>query len=314
MRLFGLFLIALLWAQSAAADGHQPTVQGYRIFEGDPMVDYRVSNCTGTFGFGLLTYGTGGDAIRVSDFCLLEDQGLMVAAESLGGLQLTEQGPTGRAFEVLNSGPDPFQRNRVRLSPDENTAGCTPEPLMSVEYVLPNAAAIAAQPNPGFAMLQGYTIPATSLRPAKSQGEVLVGLRHVTQGELTPKTMGLGVVSLGGDVYGTANFSTEGGTMLFERTGGHAYGQATGGLNFKFTDDGGFVAGGMLSATSLRVAGHAPDDMVSLEATIPYVRGHILGSTGSEMLGYGYATGHYVDASGARHAFRASVYVISCLR
>lgn len=314
MRLLGLFLVALIWAQSASAEGHQPTVLGYRVFDGDPMVDYRVSNCTGTFGFGLLTYGTAGDIVRVSDFCLLEDQGVMISAESVGGLQLTEQGPTGRGFEVLGSATDPYQRNRVRLSPDENTAGCTPEPVMSVEYVLPNATAIAAQPNLGFAMLQGYTIPATSLRPAKPQGEVLVGLRNVTQGELAPKTMGLGITGLGGDLYGTANFTGTDGSMLFERTGGHAYGEASGGLNFKFTNDGGFVAGGMLSARSIRVAGHAPGDMVSLEATIPYVRGHILGTTGTELLGYGYATGHYVDASGLRHAFRASVYVISCLQ
>lgn len=314
MRLLICFAMSLLWSLTALADSHQPSVLGYRVFEGDPMVDYRVTNCTGTSGFGLLTYGTTGDIVRVSDFCLLEDQGLMIAAESVGGLQLTEQGPTGRGFEVLASGNDPFRRNRVKLNPNENTGGCTPEPVMSVEYVLPNAAAIAAQPNLGFAMLQGYTIPATALRPAKPQGEVLVGLRNVTQGELASKTMGLGVIGLEGDLYGTANFTQDGGSMLFERTGGHAYGQATGGLNFKFTDDGGFVAGGMFSATSIRVAGHAPDDMVSLEATIPYMRGHILGSAGTEMLGYGYATGHYVDASGKRHAFRSSAYLISCLR
>lgn len=313
--IFFRFLAALIISvQLAHAQGSEPQVVGQPVLGGDPLIDYRITDCDGTRGYGLLTQGTLGRIIRLSDVCLLESRGSVAAGVSINGLQLTKQSPNGRAFEDLTSGDDEYSRNRISIYPDGNAPGCTPETVENFEFVLPNGPNLSGGQNGDFTMLQGYTLPATKPLPKRESAEVLIGLRNLTQGELAAETMPAGIVNAIGDMYGQATFGHNSGTLHITKGGGYFWGGAVGELSFKFSGDGGFTASGTFSAKSIRIAGHQPHEMVTISGSIPYMRGHVVGSDGAELLGYGLATGTYLDASGAIHEFRASTYLISCMK
>lgn len=54
--------------------------------------------------------------------------------------------------------------------------------------------------------------------------------------------------------------------------------------------------------------------MVKTEGQIVHFRGHILGSNGTGMLGYGIAEGKVTDASGDVHDYQAYAYLLACLK
>ena len=303
--------VFLAFSTAVLAD---PAVVETRPIPGDPFGDYRISDCSGTRGFGLMTYDADGKVFRLSDLCVLEDSGGLHAVESLRGLQLTKKSRNGRAFEDLASGKSEYQRNAVIFLPNENAPGCSPEPVESIHVNLPNRSVIQAVNDASFAMLQGYTIPATSSNLGDAERQILFGIRSVTQGEMQPKSIQSPNINAFGDMYGTAVFNGSTGTLQVESGGGYRYGAAEGSLIFEVTEDGEFTASGSFSAKSNRIAGHEPYDMVSITGELKYMRGHVLGSDASQMLGYGLVIGTYRDANGQQHRFRASAYLISCAK
>ena len=100
--------------------------------------------------------------------------------------------------------------------------------------------------------------------------------------------------------------------MTISKGYGHNYGDAGGNLEIQLVGNGEFQAKGKFAAKSARIVGHEPHEMVTISGDIPYMRGHILGSNGAEMLGYGLVVGTYDDASGQTHSYRAIAHFISC--
>lgn len=289
----------------------QNAIQDVQPVPNDPFQDHIINGCEGTQGFGVLTYGTTAEtAIRLSDICILEEQGAVVAAESVSDLTLTRQGEAGRSFEDLTTGKPEYQRDTVNLT---SVGGCTAERIESIEYVLHDDS-VSRFSNEDFAMLQGYTTSHTAPRPAADRAEVLFGLRNITQGELEERSMPLGIHKAQGDTYGEAIFTGDRGTLTIQNGGGHTYGESSGTLEFEFTGDGSFLASGDITVSSNRIAGHAPIEMVNLSGSIPYMRGHVLGSDGKGLAGYGLFVGSYIDASGATHNIRASAYLRACMQ
>ena len=140
---------ALLWGivipGAGIAQGTLPDVVPNKPIPGDPMIDYRIEACSGTYGFGPYLYAPSDHIIRFSDFCLLEDQGVALAAEELSGLTLTKDGPNFRLFEDLPSGDERYARNNVSFLFGEGTEECeSSEPRNAFEYTIPNAEALRA--------------------------------------------------------------------------------------------------------------------------------------------------------------------------
>lgn len=265
---------------------------------GDPFVDNRIEVCEGTAGFGLLTYGTLSEDIHLTDMCIEEDAGTVLAGESVTSLTLAKEIDGARSYEDLSSGADEYQRNRIRFTADEYTGGCT-EGTQSIEYVVLDGA--IQRPGFDFAMTKGYTTSETFPLSGPKQSEMLLGIRDAS------------VPDIFGDTFGTLIISETGGQYTVGKGSGYQFGEATGGLTFDLSEDGTFIASGSLAVKSARLAGHAPHEMTSLEGQIPYMRGHVLGKGSQMMLAYGLFVGTYQDASGQTHDLRASTYLISCL-
>lgn len=89
-------------------------------------------------------------------------------------------------------------------------------------------------------------------------------------------------------------------------------GEADGMLNLSVDEDGDVFLSGEFSYKSRRLAGHHPDEWVTMKGAIPYARGHFLGEDGVLLKAYGLAKGTYLDASGQEHSFRSSAYLVHC--
>ena len=83
-------------------------------------------------------------------------------------------------------------------------------------------------------------------------------------------------------------------------------------LNLSVDEDGDVFLSGEFSYKSRRLAGHHPDEWVTMKGAIPYARGHFLGEDGVLLKAYGLAKGTYLDASGQEHSFRSSAYLVHC--
>jgi hypothetical protein len=304
---------ALLFASCLAIASAQATTET-RPLQDDPLVDTRFESCAATRGFALLPYSTPeGGTIRLSDICLDEDNGRIASAETRDGFTLVEKSRNGRAWEVLDSGEDQYTRLRVQLVPDEDTPGCTAEGLYSLAYHIPHAKDLRVD-GAMFLHASGYTIPATSAKPMHPKADaVLLSIRHFSQADL-PRTAPNHELPPSADMFGTLSFTDTGATFSIVEGGGYTVGEAGGEIALSVDQTGEVRATGHFKAKSQRLAGHEPHEWVSMQAEIPYLRGHILGKDGIQMKSFGVVRGSYVDASGQEHAFHASARLVACFK
>ena len=108
-----LAIACLLTPTASVPQSSLPNVTPVKPLPGDPLVDHQISDCSGIFGFGAYLYDTLDHIIQLSDFCLLENKGVAVAAETISGLQLTSDGADSQLYEVLSTGDDRYSRNSV---------------------------------------------------------------------------------------------------------------------------------------------------------------------------------------------------------
>lgn len=275
------------------------------------IIDYRLSACSGIRGFGGLTYSNSGRTV-LTDFCLDESTGEFLSAEPLSGLELTADSRNGRKFEDLSSGSSFYERNHVQIIPDENIPGCTPEPIESVHASIQSP---KSQDIPGqnFGHMIGYTHANTAPIPGVSRAKILLGFRSVAPDPSKAATFRT-IPSAQGDLLATAVFEEGKGTITVTEGGGHTYGNANGSFSLSFPGDGTFTLTGSFSAQSLRIKGHEANEMIRTQGDILHFRGHVQGSDGSGLVGYGIAEGEVTDASGKTHDYQAKAYLLSCTK
>ncbi|MBL4646038.1 MAG: hypothetical protein COA52_17050 [Hyphomicrobiales bacterium] len=282
---------------------------------GLPIYNYRIDNCPGILGFGKLYYSNDYATKSISDICILEQEGRVLGAEPLERLELTKKGRNGRAYEDLASGSSDYDRNSIKILPDENAPGCVQETVESF-HLLRKDTPVSNSSNAGTSFMIGYTIPATAPLPKAKTAEIWFGLRDISRGRIDGDTAKMGTFEPSndfGDFIGKAQFSDSGGEITLEEGGGYQYGDVSGKLLVQFDNLGGFTLEGSFSAKNLRLAGFEPGEFKQLSGDLLRFRGHILGSDGAEMLGYGLARGVVVDEAGKSHDFLATAYIISCM-
>ncbi len=294
---------------------NDPSLRAEEPAPGLPAHDYRIEDCQGTLGFGKLYYSSDDATKSISDICILEAEGRVLGAEPLESLELTKKGRNGRAYEDLASGSTDYDRNSIKILPDENAPGCAKETVESF-HLLRKDSPVSNRASAGAAFMEGYTIPATSPVPKAKTAEIWFGLRNVSRGRINggnADTKSFKASSDFGDFIGKAQFSDNGGDITLEEGGGYRFGEVSGKLAVQFDDLGGFTLEGSFSAENLRLAGFEPGEFKQLSGDLLRFRGHFLGSDGAEMLGHGLARGVVVDEAGKTHDFLANAYIISCM-
>ncbi|MEL7459520.1 MAG: hypothetical protein AAFX45_12740 [Pseudomonadota bacterium] len=276
---------------------------------GLPILDFRIENCTGQVGFGLLVYGTLATAHHLTDLCFAEDTGLVVTGEVSRNLTITSDGRNGRVFEDLSMGPDQYSRNHIHFTDDQNAPGCVEDAIESFEYVVLNPSGYEGFTggDTNFAYTIGYTIPATTNMPFASSAEVLLGVRNILLTDTFEHA------TADGDMYAQVNFDGPDGTLEIIEGAGYQFGDANGTLTIQIGATGEIDVVGSFVAQSNRIAGQQPSDMSVLEGEVLHFRGHLLGAEGGQILGYGVVAGTLTEVSGTERPFRASTYLISCL-
>lgn len=277
------------------------------------IVDYKVSECDGLLGFGRIHYRKPLNVI-LTDFCFDEETGNFYSAEPLVGLELTAKSRNGRVYEDLASGNSEYTRKHVKIIPEENLPGCMPEPAESVhaKFNAPQSAEGKGQRHGYFI---GYTFPTTAAQVGADKGDIYFGLRLIgpdPSGKATFRTGG--IENAIGDFLSTAVFDGDSGTITINEGAGYNFGEASGTMSMTFPGDGTFNLTGTYAAKSLRLKGHKPNEMVETKGEVKYFRGHVMGSDGSGLLGYGIAEGQVTDASGKVHDYQAMAYLLSCVK
>lgn len=315
LRNFIIFLLFI--ATPAVAD---PKLTETHPIKGDPFIDYRISDCSGTRGMGMFYYLTtgsnGGNVAEISDFCLDETIGHMLASEEIDGLTLVKKGKSVRQFELLDGESNDYSRVSIRIASDEVSLAC----LSSITgseftfYHIPNPKYIKRNSNSSQAIFTGFTIGKTSENTLRvnSGGKHQISISPISQDSNrhldTDSKLEGGVVQM----LGALTFNDGAGTLKINEPDFESTGEVQGSLTITGGADGAVQMNGTFKIKSARLAGHHPKEWVSMEGTISYMRGQILGDNGEALQAYGLATGSYTNASGETHSMRAYVSLNSC--
>jgi len=305
----GAFVVISTLAATAQAE---PVIRETKPIDGDIFRDYRISGCEETKAMAAFRYQTAqGDVLALSDICLDEEEGEIVAIEDASGLTLVEKTNDARAYEILSSGSDRYSRVRIAFDPDEEAPGCGADQdvFHSIHYDIPNKAYISANKDAFAVAGKGSSVEARSATPQKTTASgVYLGLR--------PLSIDGGPIKVHANIYADAygDFAMKGevGNITLNKGDDNWVGEADGTLRVSVDEHGYVFMGGGFSYKSRRLAGHHADEWVTMKGTIPYARGHFLGEDGVLLKAYGLAKGTYVDASGREHSFRSLAYVIGC--
>ncbi|POF27935.1 hypothetical protein [Roseibium marinum] len=312
MKISKALIPLTLFCASFHIPANAQMIDAKKPVSGDPLIDHRIDNCEGTKGFGWLKYDPSGK-VQLSDLCLNEETGTVVAAETLTDLELTAKSRNGRKFEDLASGASEYQRDRIEITGDQNAPGCTQDNVESLQFWVNNSSVKQVQ-GERTAWIHGYTVPATSAKPMKPTAKLVFGLRNITQTDTGSNTFPNGLIKNGdGDIYGDASFSDTDGSVSLTEGGGYNYGEVGGELSVIFPGNGEFTMSGSFVVKNQRLKGHEANEMIQISGDIVYFRGHVLGSSGEQLLGYGIVKGKLLDASGRVHSYRSTAYVISCM-
>ncbi len=317
--MLGVISLTLLFtAGLAAAD---PVLTETRPVAGDPLLDFRISGgCTGTFGMTTYHYYTPerGRTLVLSDLCLDEENGILLSAEENADFQLVSRSDSGRKFEILDSKKSEYDRYNIVLSSDTDGWACPYDVTQSYwYYYFLGRGSPSRFPDRDLHLAQGYTIGATSDEVKADPA----GLRHeVSFIPLSIDGHDLDWANSGGPHLASfmasskISWGNDRGQLVLIEGDGNKAGDVEGKLDIKSQGDGEVMLSGSLTAANARLAGHSPKEWVSIEASVPYMRGHILGDDGAALYASGLTVGTYKDASGGTHSFRANLILYGCFR
>ncbi|WP_306030049.1 hypothetical protein [Stappia sp. MMSF_3263] len=315
--MLGVISLALLFPTGpTAAD---PVLTETRPIDGDPLRDFRISDCIGTFGMASYHYYTRekGRTLVLSDLCLDEENGILLSAEEKAGFQLVSNSDSGRKFEILGSGKNEYDRYNIVLSSEDGSA-CPYEASKSYWYhYFLGRGSSSRFPDQDLHFAQGYTIDDTSDAVKVTSGS---STHEVSFIPLSIDGRDLDWANAGGPhlasfmASGKISWSNDQGQLVLVEGDGNKAGEVEGELDITGQGNGEVMLNGKLAATNARLAGHSPKEWVSMEANIPYMRGHILGDKGTALYASGLAVGTYVDASGEKHSFRGNLHLYGCFR
>jgi len=315
--MLGVISLALLFPTGpAAAD---PVLTEIRPIDGDPLRDFRISDCIGTFGMASYHYYSRekGRSLVLSDLCLDEENGILLSAEEKAGFQLVSKSDSGRKFEILGSGKNEYDRYNIVLSSEDGWA-CPYEASKSYWYhYFLGRGSSSRFPAQDLDFAQGYTIEDTSdavkLASESSTHEVSFIPLSIDGRDLDWANEG-GPHLASFMASSKISWSHDRGRLVLVEGDGSKAGDVEGELDIKSQGNGEVMLSGKLVAANARLAGHSPKEWVSMETKIPYMRGHILGEGGAALYASGLAVGTYVDASGDKHNFRGNLLLYGCFR
>ena len=249
---------------------------------------------------------------ELSDFCLDEEALTLLSSEPRAGFALAEDGANGRAFEVLESGNDRFSRVRIDFANELRCGAQLTE--NSVNYAVPDGN-LARNEETLFLYARGFTVANTALtaRDLFDTETTLLSIRDFSVRRIDPATTETALLPEGADMRGVFAASGRQGSLDITSGNGFWVGDATGSLDFTVEGDGDVIGAGKFTAKNQRLVGQEPHDWVTMTADIPYLRGYVLGATGSVVMAYGMVRGSYVDANDRTHQFEASATFSACV-
>ncbi len=306
-RYLAIFLITGFFSNAALAES---TITETQPIAGDPFRDFRIEGCSGTRAFGLMRYSQyGPDEIALTDICLDEDLESLQSVQPAKNLTLVGKDNGGYALEVLESGNDKYSRVRIEFL-DGADGGCLLSDIGShvVLYNVPRQYLAHHQQSIG-ANLEGYSIGATAPAPATSTAKNVVF--YLRPSDIDGKGANT-YASLNVAALGTFSFNDGSGHISLDTGDGYSVREPKGQLSVTVMPNGELQLIGDFAFQNRRLAGHHPEEWVTLEGQLIYMRGHFLGPKGNYMKGFGFARGTYVDASGKSHSFSAGAGLYKC--
>lgn len=308
-------LVAAFFASSAAAE---PTVIETQPIEGDAFRDFRIDECGDTYGMVTYHYYSqnSGTSFELSDFCLDEEGGVLLSSEERGGFELVAKGRNGRRFEDLSSGDDEHSRYSIELNTYESIWGCSQPDINSHTFQYRTGKGRSRRfPDHYLTFSSGYTIDKMS---GDFENASSLDQQYVIFMPLSVDGREWDVAAADGSLIshftGTSaiSFDSGEGVLSFIEGDGSDAGEMGGSLNVVREGVGGIFLSGNITASNARLAGHQPTEWISLNADVPYMRGHILGKNGEVLHASGLVIGNFEDASGASHTFRANLLLFGC--
>lgn len=316
LRLGTAVMLAVVpWANAQQASAQNSTEAGaitsIRPVDGDTFQDHLISQCGGTRGMLMMNYGTSMGITELSDFCLDEQTGSMVSSETRDGFVLAENGPQGRAFEILETGHDKYSRVRVGIGSEH--VWCLPtDETQAVQYFIPDNI-LSRHSDAGYMLASGYTV--TDVDKAEwsiaSGQQAYLSFRDFSISGISQAST-VATALEGADFVGKLVSQGDTATFIIESGNGYWVGAGSGHVEIALGSGGGITATGNISAENIRLVGHKPGEWIKMSANIPYMRGHLLGREGEMLNAMGVVRGSYVDFEGITHEFMASAFLSVC--
>lgn len=275
--------------------------------------DFKIAICTELRGIGRFHYDHATGISAISDFCINEENGVVMSAETRSGFQIVSKTKTARAYEVLSSGSD--EHSRVRLVMTANSdwfSDCNADGAHRIEYYVPDNN-LQHFSEKGYAYSLGHTVPYATKVPLNSATQsVYLSLRSFSQAALPEQTKEIIDLPHGADFSGEIAFNDTEATFSVSSGLGRWVGDSSGAITLQVHDDTSWQGTGTITAQSARLAGHKPKEWVSMSIDVRHMRGFIVGEDGRQMVAYGLVSGSYVDASEGEHKFHASASLEAC--
>ena len=307
------FLICFVFAVMSAGTGNaQPTISETKpIGEIHHLSDFQIQGCEGTRAFGSMHYyASGADQIALTDLCLDESSGNLLAAQPAKDLVLVEKDGNNAAFEVLQSGPDRYRRVRLEFV-DEVYEQC-PTDVTGTTQLYYNVPPNYRTSHQEFvtAYLEGYKIGKTSSTPSLplANGVALFFRPLSMNGKGVHTTVNMGAIG----ALSAFKFDGETGLLTLNKGDGYSSTEPSGSLSISRLYNDELMIKGNFTLKNRRLAGHHPKEWISVAGNLEYMRGHFLGPDGEYFKGLGFASGTFVDASGNQHSFTADAMLYKC--
>lgn len=288
--------------------------------EGVEMKDFRIMGCSKTSGvvaYNYYSFKKGGNLV-ISDFCLDEETGKFASAEVKEGFALVAKGRNGRKFEVPGSGKEEFNRYSISLTGDADGWACPVAKSDAYWFSLHTGQSKPSlHPDRKILSANGFTIGAVSggINSNDYSNNHEFSFVPLTVDGQAPDTSNSGEAYLASfDGTSSISYKDGEGTLTFIEGDGERAGEIAGKLQIVGDAKGEVILRGDLAASNARLSGHLPEEWVTMEADVPYMRGQILGVDGSALYAYGIAVGSFVDASGKAHTFKAQVNLYGCFQ
>ncbi|WP_152912298.1 hypothetical protein [Candidatus Rhodobacter oscarellae] len=282
----------------------------------EPFMDFKIDQCAATRAFGNYHYLTEiGPVIVLSDICVDEEKGTVTSYESQSGYTLVEKSKNGKRLEIIESSIYQELRDQLNFT----NFDCTENDEYFVFYGGREERINIPDDTYGSVGVNGYTLTQNFSMPSNTEAEfAALSLHSISQAQFPQRTKNVEDEDyLGGldhaDFLGNLTFSDGSGAFLITEGGGHAVVEAGGAIDLKINSDGTVSLSGHVNGKNQRLAGHKPDEWISMTAEILYMRGHVLGADGNALKAFGFAKGSYEDINGETHQFHALAGFQACV-